>query len=293
MIDLVRLFEDYNVDYNPPKKGWVNTQCPHCVDSGKHGGFNANFGVFNCYKCGTHNFEYSLMLVLGIPRYSLEDLLVHYKTRKMAIKNTPKEGGRIAQVELPGDSLKRIHRTYLKSRGFNPRALSEKYKLQGTGPLGNYRYRIIIPIFYRGKVVSFQGRSVLENCEVRYLTADDSESVIPAKDNLFNIDSCLYNKVVICEGPFDVMRLGDGVVGILGIQMTAQQRELLFTRFKKAIFLFDPEYEAQKRAESYGSSLASLGMDIEIADLELDHDPGDLTEDEVKFVRKELELELE
>jgi DNA primase len=114
--------------------------------------------------------------------------------------------------------------------------------------------------------------------------------VIPAKETLFNVDTCTRDSVVVCEGPFDVMRLGDGVVGVLGIQMTRQQEELLYTRFKKVVFLFDPEYEAQKRAEKYGASLATLGLEVDIVDLELDHDPGDLTEDEVQYVRQELAL---
>lgn len=290
MLDLARLFQDYNVYYEESKNGWVNTQCPHCADSGTHGGFNPQVEVFNCYRCGTHNFEYTLFQILGIPKYSIAEVLVHYQTRRISPRNLPKARSQLAQVELPGEPLKKLHRTYLKGRGFNPRAIERKYGLLGTGPNGLYRYRIIIPIVYHGKVVSFQGRTVLKNEKIRYLTATNEESVIPAKETLFNIDSCYGDSVVVCEGPFDVMRLGDGVVGVLGIQMTKQQEELLYTRFKKVTFLFDPEYDAQKRAEKYGSSLASLGLDVDIVDLELDHDPGDFSEDEVSFVRKELAL---
>lgn len=290
MLDLARLFQDYNVYYEESKSGWLNTQCPHCTDSGSHGGFNPQSETFNCWRCGTHNFEYTLFQILGIPKYSLSEVLAHYQTRRILSRNLPKDRARLAQVELPGESLKKLHREYLRGRGFNPRAIESKYKLLGTGPDGKYRYRIIIPIVYRGKVVSFQGRSILEKEKIRYLTASDEESVVPAKETLFNIDSCYGDSVVVCEGPFDVMRLGDGVVGVLGIQMTKQQEELLYTRFKKVAFLFDPEYDAQKRAEKYGASLASLGLDVDIVDLKLDHDPGDLSEDEVDFVRKELAL---
>ena len=290
MLDLGRLFQEYNVYYEESKKGWLNTQCPHCADHGSHGGFNPQSEVFNCYRCGRHNFEYTLFLILGIPRYSISEVLAHYQTHRILHRNLPKDRARIAQVELPGEPLKKIHKRYLRGRGFNPRAIAEKFKLQGTGPDGEYRYRIIVPIFYRGNLVSFQGRSMLEYEKNKYLTASNEESVIPAKETLFNVDTCTRDSVVVCEGPFDVMRLGDGVVGVLGIQMTRQQEELLYTRFKKVVFLFDPEYEAQKRAERYGAKLASLGLDIDIVDLELDHDPGDLSETEVGFVRRELAL---
>ena len=41
MLDLVSLFNDFHIDYEISQK-WINVQCPHCLDKGKHGGFNIN-----------------------------------------------------------------------------------------------------------------------------------------------------------------------------------------------------------------------------------------------------------
>jgi len=291
LIDIVRILDEYGIDHTPIVRGWVNTRCPYCGDRSNHGGFTVSGSVFNCWKCGRHNIEYTLRRILDVSSDSLQDIIERYQTRSSLLNTQNRRKASKESIKLPGGRLEKVHQRYLFNRGFDPFYLEKKYKLQGTGPVGDWKFRIIIPIFYKGNLVSFQGRSILDNNSIsRYKTLEVEDSVISAKDVLFNIDSCISNKIVITEGPFDAMRLGDGVACTLGTEMTTQQIELIAYRFSKAIFLFDPETKAQHRAEKQGSDLAALGLEVDIADLELDHDPGDLTEDEVIYVRKELKL---
>jgi hypothetical protein len=62
----------------------------------------------------------------------------------------------------------------------------------------------------------------------------------------------------------------------------------LAKRYKKVIFLFDNEKQAQDRAKKYGSELSSLGVEVEIFNPEFEHDPGDYTLEEESAVRREL-----
>jgi len=288
MIDIARLFKAYTVDFVQSTNGWVNVQCPHCDDFGLHGGFAPNGIAYHCWKCGGHNSEYTLKLILGVSNIQLKDLLSKYQTRIVLIKNVSKEY-EIHEIDLPGDKLGISHKRYLEKRGFDVNYLEDKYKLKGVGPVGEWKFRIIIPIFYKGELVSFQGRAIKKGME-RYKTLDVDKSIISAKELLYNIDSCDSGSVVLVEGPFDVMRLGDGVAGTLGTEMTPSQVQLIRSRFNKVTFFFDPEINAQKRAEKQGNLLASLGLDVEIFDSELKHDPGSLTEDELLMVKKELGL---
>ncbi len=291
MIDIVRILDEYGIDHTQIVKGWVNTRCPHCDDRSNHGGFTVSGSIFNCWKCGKHNTEYTLKKILNISNSSLQEIIDRYQTRSSLLNIHEKKKASKESIKLPGGKLEKVHQRYLFNRGFDPFYLEKKYKLQGTGPVGDWKFRIIIPIFYKGNLVSFQGRSILDNDSIsRYKTLEVEDSVISAKDVLFNVDSCISNKIIITEGPFDVMRLGDGVACTLGTEMTPQQIELIASRFSKAVFLFDPEYKAQKRAEKQGADLAALGLEVNIADLEFDHDPGDLSEDEIIYVRKELDL---
>lgn len=287
MIDLLRLLESHSIEYRIVSKDWVNVCCPFCGDTNYHLGIPLTGRVANCFRCGPHNFEYTIKSILGINNTLLDEILDKYRSRKIILEKEKKETA--TSVELPGDDLAPLHKEYLRKRGFDPNFLKEKYNLKGVGPIGDWKFRIIIPIYYNKEVVSYQGRAVKDGM-VRYKTASNEESIIPAKSILYNLDNCSKESAVIVEGAFDVMRLGDGVIGTLGTGMTTAQIELLSTRFNKVIFFFDPEIEAQKRAEKFGSLLAGLGIDVDIFDSELEHDPGSLTEEEIALVKRELKL---
>jgi DNA primase len=97
--------------------------------------------------------------------------------------------------------------------------------------------------------------------------------------------------VVVVEGVFDCWRLGPkNVAATMGTSMSDQQINLLSKRFKKVIFLFDNEREAQLRAKKYGEQLSALGVEVEIFNPEFEHDPGDYTKDEEIVVKQELGL---
>jgi len=286
MLDYVSLFNDYNIDYEISQK-WVNVQCPHCLDKGKHGGFNINGEYYNCFRCGGHDRNYTLRKLLNVSSGTLEALIEQYSGINTV---TEKQYVPAESVKLPGGALKKIHIKYLKERGFDPEYLVEKYKLQGTTWLDfGWEYRIIIPIIVNGVVVAFQGRTVIDD-KIRYKTSKNEESVIPAKNTLYNMDNCKGRYAIIVEGPFDAMRVGDGAVATLGTGMTQAQKELICEKYDEVTFLFDPEYEAQKRAEKHGNDLAVLGVTVNICNMEWEHDPGSLTEEEVKKVRNMLNL---
>jgi hypothetical protein len=60
--------------------------------------------------------------------------------------------------------------------------------------------------------------------------------------------------------------------------------------FRRVLFLFDSEPEAQARAGRYAADLAALGRSVSVVDLELSgkRDMADLSEEEARAVRREL-----
>jgi DNA primase len=84
--------------------------------------------------------------------------------------------------------------------------------------------------------------------------------------------------------------MGDGFVATLGTAVTPAQVRLLGQRFKKVTFLFDPEPEAQGKARKVGAQLAAMGTEVELIDLELPRDPGDLSPRKAAYLRQELGL---
>jgi len=295
-IDFIRLLKDFKIDFDSNAE-WVNINCPFCKnDSGKHGGINLAGEYFNCFKCGQHNIKKTLQLALGIPYFQLDTILESYlsafgTTRKKATKKT----ANASMISLPIDELNSMASKYLLKRNFDPEYLNKKYGVVGINIAGPWAYRIIIPIYFNNRLVSFQGRSIFSKrkCKelkiLRYKTLSVPESIIDPKDILYNLDNCRKDSVIVTEGAPDVWNLGDDTVATLGTGMTDAQLNLLREKFKTVTFLFDPDPEAQKRAIEQATRLAMVGIkNVFVIDTQLKHDPGDMTEKEKKQLKAEL-----
>lgn len=292
MLDVATLLTDYGIRYwtegNNVSPGWVNIQCPVCDDHSNHGGINPWGAYYHCWKCGGHNLSYILGIALRLPRRAAEELIEQYEG--ISHIQSTKALNRPSRLSLPGKPLKSIHKEYLRSRGFNPDKLEKKYGLLGTTYKGEYKYRIIIPIYQAGKAVSFQGRDYTNKHSRKYLSCSPKVSPVHYKDTLYGLDDVKGETVAVVEGVMDQWRMGDGFVCSFGTSMKPSQIRLL-SQFKKVYFCFDPEPQAQERARKAGVKLASFGTVSEIIDLELGkRDPAELSPLEAKRVREELDI---
>jgi DNA primase len=184
---------------------------------------------------------------------------------------------------------------YLSSRGFNPKAVEAKYGVKESGPLGNYKFRLIIPIYFNKKLVSFTSRDYTGKGEPKYKEQPVDEAMIPVKDCLYNFDS-VKDKLLIVEGPADVWRMGDGAVSLFGIHCSEKQQETLFRwwmhslrikRVKKVVLLLDPKTRVV--ADKLYYILISFIRDLKIVELQ-GRDPAELTQQEAMNLKKELFL---
>ena len=294
-----KLFEDYKIDYSlKTNRGWVNTKCIYCGGSSYKLGFNPTEDYCTCFACGLHNLKETLSKLLAIPKKDINDVIEQYKTRTIILnKLNDKKTTAVKNLVLPTDTFTPIERKYLKSRNFNPSYLHKKYNVVGGGIVGDWKYRIIIPVIINGKIVSWTGRSILEKSKLdelkipRYKNLEIKKSVINPKECLFNLDYAKNKTVVLTEGAFDVMRLGDDFICSFGTSLTQSQIKELKMRYEKIFIMFDNEPEAQEKAKKYGMMLSSVGVDVEIVDAYSDfnkNDGGELNDEEVKIIRKEL-----
>lgn len=297
-----KLFTDYKIDYDTRvNKGWTNVTCPFCDDKTFNGGFNNNADYFHCWKCGGHNFKQALARVVNIPNNQIDDLIQQYQGRNSLLNRLNKKQAKATKIELPTNGFTPAERQYLLSRNFSPRLLKEKYKIVGGGITGPWKYRIIIPLVLNDKIVSWTARTILskqqqqENKIPRYKNLSIEQSVIDPKSILYNLDHCTEKTAVLTEGAFDVIRLGDGFMCSFGTELTQSQISIIKQRFEKIFIMFDNEKEAQEKARKFGMQIASIGVDVEIVDAYSDfnkNDGGELNEDEVRIIRKELGLKM-
>ena len=292
--DALSFVKDYKILYwteGPNTQlGWVNIRCPFCSDSSNHGGLNISKGYYNCWKCGPKKLEVILKNILGINYYKAAEIVKEYSGRNQILNIlNKKEKKEVLKVDLQGEKLNNIHKKYLKKRKYNPAFLEKKYNLLGTGFVGEWKYRIIIPIYFNNRLVSFQGRDYTGKAKLRYKTLKDDLSIISPKRIFYNLDNCRGGRIAVMEGAPDVWRFGDNFIATLGTGMTDYQIKIL-SKYDTVFFIFDPDEEAQERAEKYASSVSAFGIFTEIIDLGGEKDPGERSEEELKYIKKELKL---
>jgi DNA primase len=192
----------------------------------------------------------------------------------------------------------------LEHRGFDPdwialehgvKAAGPKCLWEGEGATSDWKgswfsNRLIVPIRDKsGQVVNFQGRSILKDEMVRWKGPPVDRVPVHQKTLLYGHHACTGDTVAVVEGICDQWRLGRGSVATFGTSLTVQQLRLL-GGFRRVLFLFDSEPEAQARARRYAADLAALGRSVSVVDLELSgkRDMADLSEEEARAVRREL-----
>jgi hypothetical protein len=302
MIDFIRLLKDNNIDYKQEVDGWIQINCPLGHSNGQRGfkgGFNIAGNYFNCWVCGQSPIEKVFSELLQVSFYEAKKILQDYETDTILRSKLNRKVSKGKSIELPGVKIGENCKgyKYLMERNFNPVYLVHNYSIIWGDIIGDYSFRIIIPIYYKNSLVSFQARSIYskEKCKeldiLRYKNYPIELGLVNIKHILYNLDNCNDDWVVIVEGVFDCWRLGPkNISATMGTNMSNQQINLLSKRFKKVIFLFDNEKPAQLRAKKYGEQLSALGAEVEIFNPEFEHDPGDYTKDEENFCRKELGL---
>lgn len=291
-----QFLQDYSIPYILRGKnltpGMVGCNCPFCGDTNYHGAFSPDGRRFYCWRCSGNSVSKTLRAMTGLSWQEYNKVIEDYDGTGALHQNLNKTA-KGSNLVLPGIPLIPYDRKYLKKRGFDPEYLAEKYGLKSGGIVGDWAFRILIPVYYKGKLVTWQGRDTTGNEErIRYKTLSIEKSVMNPKSVLFNLDNCKQDRIMVVEGPFDAMRLGDDSCATLGTSMTEAQCRLL-SKYTHIYFVFDDEAPAQARAKKFAEQVAALsgGSEGIVVNLELgDRDAGDLTEQEVRDLRKELDF---
>ena len=263
--------------------GWAQLRCPLCGDPSHHLGFNQESNSFKCWRCGKRSAKEIMPLLSPLPwkeicrRYISKSTVIMPKERR---QRRPDKG-----IILPKDfkPLQDQHKKYMADRGFDWQRIEKEYSVLGTGPLGKWKNRIIIPVIFKGSVVTYTSRDITGRSDERYKACPGKDEGRNIKDCLYSLDKVKGDSVVVVEGPTDVWRLGEGTVATFGVEVSAVQKKLL-KDFKHISILFDPE--AGEEAEKLADDLA-LFSDVEIVTIKED-DPGELTDRKAKRIMQRL-----
>ena len=314
MINILKLYRDFNIEYRDQgdkhcRIGWVQIDCPFCTGSnGSH--FHLGYcidssskfaGGFVCWRCGGHS-SYNVLRQVLKQGTDVKEIIKRYR---ISGSSGPSVQAQIRLVKstfkFPSgtEEMKSHHRQYLLKRKFDPDYIEKEWGVLGSGPLSSlsygigknkkvldFRNRLIIPIEWGGKVVSFQGRAITERSKMKYLACPEEREVMNLKTIFYGKTD--WKRCVVVEGVTDVWRLGFGAVSLFGIKYTLKQIRVL-SKFKEVFLLFDPEDQAQKQAKKIQAALEFRGVKVELLDF-LKTDPGDMEQDDADHLMNELKL---
>jgi hypothetical protein len=240
-------------------------------------GWNINREKFSCWQCGPiPNFE----IFRDLFHLSPSEIKQLQLTKVEEVDYVQSTG----KLQLPEGlgPLKSMHREYLHDRGFSERdirVLVKLWQIQGIDHKGGtLSWRIFIPIYYEKELVSWTTRSIGLINPKRYITARADQEKINLKQILYGEFYCNHT-CIVCEGPFDVMRIGPGAVCLFGLTYTRAQL-FAIAKFPKRYICLDSDPAAQKIAKKLCSELMLFPGTTKNICLEA-HDPGSVKEKEL------------
>ena len=291
LFDIREYLDDRSIPYIEEGKNvsadWIGVNCPFCTDPSHHLGIHMKTKVYSCFRCGEKGNVLSLIKLWDNTNYK-NAISTVYSFHNYDSQVEDKTYEQASNCMFPPETcpMTKRQKEYLKERNFNPNLLIEKYKLKGTMPVGAFKYRIMIPYFLNGEIVTYSARTTSKKIEPKYRHASIRKSVVPVKKTIYNIDS-LDKRGVIVEGCTDVWRIGDGACSTSGTQFTEEQVNMILQKNLEQVFvLFDKD--AKEQAERLAYKLSSF-TGVEIIDLD-SGDPADMTDDEVNHLKRELKL---
>ncbi len=286
MFNAIQFCEDHNIDYAKSgryyRKGWTNIRCPFCKSSKHTLGIHHRNKRTTCYKCGGKNIHNVIWNLVGRP---------HHIIKKYTTEDTLDPEIKMSSVcQLPScTSLTHKHSEYLIDRNFDPHEISFLYNVVSAKKQTDYYDRILIPIYYNGVIVSYQGRDVTNKSDLKYMACKEKDEVIKHKHILYNLDNC-GDKVLVLEGVTDVWRIGNNSVATFGTGYTPYQ-VIILSKFKQVFIAFDSGAEAQEQADKLYYDLTCLGTSTEVIDINGDFsDPAKMSNKEAKYLKKTLDI---
>ncbi len=307
-MQIEQLYRDYGViafteGQKHTRPGWINVACPFCTGNpGYHLGFHMDDEYFVCWRCGGHSQKHTFSKLLKVPYQQVSAVLRRYSLRTKSNTQTAKTI-QIMPFKLPKpmlDTLPIQYKAYLKKRNFDSDKIQRLWDIRASGPYSilkttdkklNYKHRVIIPIYWDGEIVNFQGRDITDTSDWKYMACPEAVEKINIKKTLYGMQDEWEELSfgIGVEGALDVWRLGSHGVGLYGIKYTIEQVRLIKKYFKRFYVMFDPEdAQAQQQAKKLVGDLRFRGVEAYLILPFTDRDPADLTDKEARRLIRDL-----
>lgn len=300
-MNLKDFFEEYGVEYwtsgKNVAKGCINITCMFCGDTSNHLGIRKSDFRSKCWRCGRHYFGNIVKNIVGCTLKEAKKIIKTLEAigpvedESSENKNTKSPFNILQRAQLPPEATKEfpsIHLRYLKDRGFNPRKIIRKYNLYACYNHGNFKFRIIIPIYRNKILVAYTSRDVTDEQDLRYKEAKVVDCVLDPAQLIYNFDSIKPYKDAFCvEGPTDVWRMGDGSFCFLGVIITPKRiLELAEKKIDNLYLLYDNDKVGRRESKKVANILSPIANKTHILKLNKYKDPAKLKNTQVEEIKR-------
>jgi len=236
--------------------GFIGIKCPFCDDPSNHCGIAIGAGNFSCWRCREsgpfirllrkltgESEKYCQELIDGINLQFKEDSLEVIKKiidsqtenrnpDKRKFEGLPRFFEEIKiEIDFP------LLYSYLSRRKISLDTVIKHHC--GVCRFGKYMNRMIIPIMFNGKIVSYQAADLTGFADIKYSTAPGD-----INQYLYNYDLVKNSgRIIITEGILDCWRCGDDAVCSFGAHLTEKQFKLILDKEpNELVFCRDEDY---------------------------------------------------
>lgn len=301
-MDIVQLYMDYGVDFRTEghkhcRPGWVNTPCPFCISEQGHEGYHLGYELssdhYYCWRCGWHPALQTISKLINLSETETRGIIKGYGliVSKPPISLTSKVNTKDYRMPSGIGPLEKNHITYLEKRGFNPSQLIRDWHIVGTGPMStldglSYKFRIIVPVIWEARAVSFISRDITNKSSYRYIVCPKERELIHHKHIIYGKQEDWTDVGICVEGVTDVWRFGSVAFATFGIEYTPQQVRVIAKNFKRVFIIFDDEPQALNQANKLSGDLKFRGIESKV--ISIRGDPASLSQKEANYLLKQL-----
>ncbi len=266
--------------------------CPQCGDKEKKKlAIRLEDWQFHCWVCGFKGKS----LIPILRKCSVSEVISYYRERFLghALRETQSTQEVEEKVRLPDDFTLfaessgkrdpdvRACFAYLKERGVTQQMMW-RYRL-GYSTQGRHRRRIIMPSFdFDGELNYFVSRTIDSNFP-KYLNCKSNKTRIVFND----VDIDWDKEIVVCEGPFDLMKCGDNTTCLLGSSLS--EDSLLFKKIvaNETDVILALDADMQEKTQKIAASLTSYNCNVRILDLSGHKDVGEMDPASIQKAKQE------
>lgn len=219
-------------------RGHVAVHCPFCgrQDPSQHMSLNLKHGGWNCWRNDNHSGKspvYLVQALLGCTRERAQGIVGEAVFLPDDFLGTvhgliaPKRAPVRKPITLPpefkpfaGQPSSKRFVEYLTGRAFTLKQIGRMTKRYGLHycTSGRFKGRVIFPVTFEGKLMTYTGRTIYPDIELRYKTLsydpelEEIPAVGPISDYLLFYDELMRNDwdcdtLILCEGPFDALKV--------------------------------------------------------------------------------------